>query len=77
MERVEAATLRSGTSDFVLFDAAIGYRLPQRRGIISLEGRNLSDEHFFYRNINFNLSEAITPRFIPTRTFFARVTLNF
>ncbi len=77
LERLEAATLRSGTSDFVLFDAAIGYRLPQRRGIISLEGRNLSDEHFFYRNINFNLSEAITPRFIPTRTFFARVTLNF
>ncbi|MDH5479846.1 MAG: TonB-dependent receptor, partial [Nitrosomonas sp.] len=77
LKRLKASALRDGINDFVLFDAAIGYRLPQRRGMLSLEGRNLSNENFFYRNINFHTSEAIAPRFIPTRTFFARVTLNF
>ncbi len=77
LKRLAVSTLRDGTDDFVLFDAAIGYRLPNRRGLISLEGRNLSDETFFYRNFNFQVNEVITPRFIPTRTFFARVTLNF
>ncbi len=77
LKRLAASSLRDGTDDFVLFDAAIGYRLPNRRGLVSLEGRNLSNETFFYRNVNFQLNEAITPRFIPTRTFFARVTLNF
>jgi tetratricopeptide (TPR) repeat protein len=77
LQRLPTSTLRDGTDDFVLFDAAIGYRLPNRRGLVSLEGRNLSNETFFYRNVNFQINEAITPRFIPTRTFFARVTLNF
>lgn len=30
-----------GLSSFFLLDASIGYRLPQRRGLISFEGRNL------------------------------------
>ncbi len=77
LKRLAASSLRDGTDDFVLFDAAIGYRLPNRRGLVSLEGRNLSNEDFFYRNVNFQINEAITPRFIPTRTIFARVTLNF
>ncbi len=77
LKRLVVSTLRDGVDDFVLFDAAVGYRLPNRRGILSLEGRNLGNENFFYRNVNFQLNEAITPRFIPTRTFFARVTLNF
>ncbi len=41
------ATAASGEDDFFVLDAAIGYRLPRRRGIISLEGANLLDEHFF------------------------------
>lgn len=68
----------SGVDDFFLLDTAIGYRLPNRRGILSLEGRNLLDEHFFYRNVNFQISEPFyNQRFIPTRTFFLRLTLNF
>jgi hypothetical protein len=61
-----------------LLEAAIGYRLPNRRGILSLEGRNLLDEEFFYRNINFQTSEPVYyQRFIPHRTLFLRLTLNF
>lgn len=68
----------SGVDDFMLLDAAIGFRLPNRRGILSLEGRNLMDEHFFYRNINFQASEPVYyQRFTPHRTLFLRLTLNF
>jgi tetratricopeptide (TPR) repeat protein len=69
----------AGVDDFVLLDATIGYRLPKRRGILSLEGRNLLDEDFFYRNANFQISEKqfYNQRFMPHRTFFLRLTLNF
>ncbi len=67
----------SGVDEFFLLDSVIGYRLPNRRGILSLEGRNLLNKEFFYRNINFYQSEAISPLFIPKRTFFVRLTLNF
>ena len=69
---------RDGNSDFVLLDTALGYRLPNRRGILSFEGRNLSDEQFYYRSYNFQFNEMNTSsRFIPTRTFFVRLTLNY
>ncbi len=68
---------RSGIDSFFLLDAFIGFRLPNRRGIISLEGKNLLDSDFYFRNINFYQSEAVAPRFIPDRTIFARLTLNF
>ena len=70
-------TDNAGVNDFVLLDATLGYRLPKRWGILSFEGRNLLDEHFFYRNIYFQQNEAINPRFVPVRTFFVRLTLNF
>ncbi|HBV21854.1 MAG TPA: TonB-dependent receptor [Nitrosomonas sp.] len=70
-------TTKSGIDSFFLLDTFIGLRLPNRRGILSLEARNLLDTDFYFRNINFYQSEAITPQFIPDRTIFARVTLNF
>ncbi|MGH6915711.1 MAG: TonB-dependent receptor, partial [Geminicoccales bacterium] len=61
----------------VLFDAAVGYRLPGRHGIVSFEVRNLFDEGFLYQDQNIQIAEASTPRFIPARTFLLRVVLNF
>ncbi|WP_258039448.1 TonB-dependent receptor domain-containing protein [Nitrosomonas ureae] len=66
-----------GIDKFFLVDASIGYRLPNRRGLFSLEARNIFDESFLFRNVNFQTSEPVNSRFIPTRTIFARVTLNF
>jgi hypothetical protein len=78
LRRLTDSSLKEGNDGFVLFDAALGYRLPNRRGLLSLEGRNLSDENFFYRSYGFQVNEMITSsRFIPTRTFFVRLTLNF
>ena len=75
--RVPSKT-NSGIDSFFLLDSSIGYRFPNRRGILILEGRNLLDSKFFYKNINYlNQSEAISPRFIPERTFFVKLTLNF
>jgi tetratricopeptide (TPR) repeat protein len=71
------AVTNSGVDDFFLLDSVFGYRLPKRRGILNLEGRNLLNKKFYYRNINFYQSESISPLFIPERTFFARLTLNF
>jgi hypothetical protein len=70
-------TRNEGTSDFFLLDAALGYRFPNRRGILSFEGRNLLDQDFSFRSVNFQTNEAISPRFIPGRSFFVRLTLNF
>lgn len=67
----------SGIDIFFLFDSIIGYRFPNRRGILTLEGRNLLNDKFFYRNIGFNTAEAIPTRYVPVRTFFVRLTLNF
>jgi predicted porin len=67
----------SGVDTFFLLDSIIGYRFPNRRGMLAFEGRNLLNDKFFYRNTGFYISEAIPTRYVPERTFFARLTLNF
>ncbi len=66
-----------GIDSFYLFDASIGYRLPQRKGLISFEGRNLLDEDFYFRNPQFYGSQPIPPRYSPFRAILVQVTLNF
>lgn len=72
-------TPRSRDSDnFFLVDVSIGYRLPRRLGIFSLDVRNLFDQSFFYQDQNIQVSEqSVTPRFFPTRTVLGRLTLSF
>ncbi len=70
-------TVDEGIENFFLFDAALGYRLPNRRGIFSLEARNIFDQSFLFRNMNFRVSEPVNVRFVPTRTIFSRITINF
>jgi outer membrane receptor protein involved in Fe transport len=65
------------TSNFTVVDAAIGYRFPRRRGLVSLEVRNLFDDSFSYQNLSFQTNEPLTPRFVPARTIFARLALFF
>jgi hypothetical protein len=69
--------LDAGEDSFVVLDAAIGYRLPNRRGIISLEGRNLLDKKFLFEDDNFRQSEVRTSRFIPARIVLIRATFSF
>ncbi|HNP52619.1 MAG TPA: TonB-dependent receptor, partial [Nitrosomonas nitrosa] len=77
IDRLKPENENEGTEKFFLLDAALGYRFPNRKGILSVEAKNILDQAFLFRNINFFTSEPINPRFVPTRTIFARLTLNF
>jgi ferric-dicitrate binding protein FerR (iron transport regulator) len=61
--------------DFWTVDAALGYRLPRRWGVISLGARNLFDRSFHYQDENFNSGEAIIPLVQPERLIYCRFTL--
>jgi hypothetical protein len=68
-----------GSADFFYLDAAVGYRLPKRFGIISLGVTNLLDKSFKYQDDNYREFEdqpSIGPYF-PERLFFGQLTMNF
>jgi outer membrane receptor protein involved in Fe transport len=69
----------SRTEDFFVLDTTIGYRLPKRRGIISLEVKNLLNEDFLFQDLEVRTSDpfVFASDFIPDRTILARITLNF
>jgi outer membrane receptor protein involved in Fe transport len=64
---------------FVVVDAAVGYRLPKRQGVVSLEVKNLFDKQFAFQDLEFLASDSFrtTRPFIPQRTILLRVTLNW
>jgi tetratricopeptide (TPR) repeat protein len=62
----------------VLVDLAAGYRLPKRRGIVALELANLFDRRLAFQDQSFFTSrQELSPRFLPSRSFLATLTLNF
>jgi len=70
-------TENEGTENFYLVDALLGYRFPNRKGIFTIEVRNIFDQSFLFRNRNFVTVEPTNTFYIPTRTIFARFTINF
>ncbi|HTS53169.1 MAG TPA: FecR domain-containing protein [Burkholderiales bacterium] len=72
-----AQTLLTGSDDFNLVDASISYWLPQRRGIVSFEARNLTDQKFLFRDDDFRRSESVPTTFLPERSFWVRLSLYF
>ena len=68
-----------GNDSFVTVDAALGYRFPQRRGLVSKEARNITDKRVKFQDDNFRArtDAPIVSRFIPEQTVVARVTLSF
>ena len=72
---------RQGADDFVLFDGALGYRLPNRYGIVRLGIKNIFDEDFNFRGLTFQRSPPREsdegPLFTPERTIFVQMTLAF
>jgi tetratricopeptide (TPR) repeat protein len=70
----------SGDNSFAVVDLAVGYRLPERRGLVSLEVSNLFDENFKYQDDSFRgftRNEPFVGRYIPDRQIVGRLTLNF
>jgi tetratricopeptide (TPR) repeat protein len=66
-------------SSFFLLDMSIGFRLPSRFGIVSLEGKNLLDKRFRYEDLGIDQSSVFynATEFTPQRTIFGRITFNF
>ncbi|MGH6916174.1 MAG: TonB-dependent receptor domain-containing protein, partial [Geminicoccaceae bacterium] len=74
----EPGKKRDLDSHGVLVDLAAGYRLPKRRGIVALQLANLLDRRLAFQDESFRTSrEEVNPRFLPSRTFLATLTLNF
>jgi Tfp pilus assembly protein PilF len=61
-----------GEDRFVVLDAFVGYRLPNRRGLLSLSADNLLDETFQYQDVEPN-----NPSLFPERLISFRFTLAF
>ena len=72
-------TFTEGDDNFVLLDAAVGYRLPKRFGIITLSASNILDESFKYQDDSFREFQdapSVGP-YIPERTIIGQITLNW
>lgn len=61
---------------FWTFDAALGYRLPKRVGVINFEVKNLFDNNFKYQSI-FDASGPQLSSFVPEREFFVKLSLFY
>jgi hypothetical protein len=59
-------------STFWVWDAAIGYRLPKRCGIVTFEVKNLFNESFRFVD-----TDRYMPRIYPDRFMLGRITLSF
>ena len=62
-----------GQDRFWLLDATLAYRLPERIGTISVEGRNLLNEEFRFQEIE----ESVAPRYIPEAQYLLKLSLSF
>jgi tetratricopeptide (TPR) repeat protein len=61
-----------GDDQFWVVDASIGYRLPKRWGIITIEARNILDEEFKFQD-----TDPANPAIYPERLILARITLAY
>lgn len=79
----QRAVLDSGgtrRSRFGLVDAGMGWRLPRRLGIVSMEVRNMLDQGFNYQDLTSRTAQQLTdppfPPFLPERTIQFTLTLS-
>jgi hypothetical protein len=77
VERPVSNPLLDGKDDFFLADLALGYRLPNRKGMVSFEVQNIFDEDFNFQDDSFREfgdSPSSGPYF-PDRQIMFRLTL--
>jgi outer membrane receptor protein involved in Fe transport len=64
--------VQHGSDQFWIVDASIGYRLPNRMGLLSLDARNLFDNRFHFQD-----TDPRSPTVSPERQILFRFTLAF
>lgn len=74
-ERNQFGARQNQSDSFQVFDLSFGTRLPKRRGIISVELKNVFDDKFRYRDTTFEGFPRV-PQYAPRRALFARVQLS-
>ena len=74
-----SSSRQQGTNMFAVVDAAIGYRLRERRGLVSFEARNIFNQGFNYQDESFRefTAQQTVSAFIPERALIARLTSEF
>lgn len=76
-----AAGLESGSDTSFVFDASLGYRLPDGRGVFSLEARNLFDSNIRIQEASrrslSGLTEQTPPEFARSRSVMLTFTTQF
>jgi tetratricopeptide (TPR) repeat protein len=79
VRRNVVSDLPQGDSQFGLVDLSIGYRLPKRRGLVSLSVNNLFDEEFEYQDDSYRKfgDEPVVSPYLPDRVIMGRVVLSF
>lgn len=70
--RPQGGTFESGSDEFWVVDAGLRYRLPNRRGFITVEIKNLFDEEFKFQD-----TDPANPVIQPDRLIIAGITLSF
>lgn len=77
-DRESFSILPRRSENFTLTNATLGYRFPKRRGLFTLQINNLFDKEFNYQDYSFQTTNnLVNPRYIPERTFNARLIFNF
>jgi len=75
VDRLAQFADNAGKDTFTTLDGEIAWRLPQGRGSISLQGRNLTGTRFRFIDDSFRKPSPEVPRFTPSRSLFATVSL--
>lgn len=71
------SNLSKEKEDFVITDTILGYRFPNRWGMINLKIKNIFNEKFQYHDDNYRSSTTRQDYTVPDRSILANVTLNF
>lgn len=75
----QTVTAVDNGDEFMIADTALGFRLPKRLGIITVEVRNIFDEQFNFEDAfgRSSTQDTVSLPFLPERTVFAKITLAF
>ena len=75
----DRSQLPEGDDSFATIHAWLGYRFPQRRGLVSLDVQNIFDKKFKYQDESFRQFSNSAPlsRYFPERTVIGRMVINF
>ncbi len=78
LDQQSLALLPTQSENFTLVNAGLGYRFPKRWGIMALQANNLLDKKFHYQDNGFlSTDQSVNPLYIPERTIFGRLVINF